>query len=164
MRILVDEEDVPWDNAWEIVTNTFFFTNHTVLPEALEKWSVPLLEHLLPRHLQIIYDVVSLYIISTHREKSLIDILTSRTCKRHKSAPSLCLADFFPRTFVQSVEKKFPGDRERLARMSLIEEGFPKQVRMAYLAIIGTIPRYIAKGHRTDCLEHYRLSQGQRCR
>ncbi|KAF9646897.1 glycogen phosphorylase [Thelephora ganbajun] len=100
MRILVDEEEVPWDDAWEIVTNTFFFTNHTVLPEALEKWAVPLLEHLLPRHLQIIYDI------------NLI--------------------------FVQSVEKKFPGDRDRLARMSLIEEGYPKQVRMAYLAIIGS--------------------------
>ena len=59
MRILVDEEDVPWDKAWEITTNTFFFTNHTVLPEALEKWPVGLMEHLLPRHMQIIYDIVS---------------------------------------------------------------------------------------------------------
>lgn len=100
MRILLDEEEVPWAAAWEIVVNTFFFTNHTVLPEALEKWSVPLFEHLLPRHLQIIYDI-----------------------------------NMF---FLQSVEKKFPGDRERLARMSLIEEGFPKQIRMAYLAIIGS--------------------------
>ena len=60
MRILIDEEEVAWDTAWDIVTRTFFFTNHTVLPEALEKWSVPLFEHLLPRHLQIIYDLVSL--------------------------------------------------------------------------------------------------------
>ncbi|KAI6118426.1 glycogen phosphorylase [Pisolithus sp. B1] len=58
MRILIDEEDLPWDVAWHIVTNTFFFTNHTVLPEALEKWPVPLIEHLLPRHMQIIYDIV----------------------------------------------------------------------------------------------------------
>ncbi|KAI0078412.1 glycosyltransferase family 35 protein [Panus rudis PR-1116 ss-1] len=100
MRILVDEEDVPWDQAWDIVTRTFFFTNHTVLPEALEKWPVTLMEHLLPRHMQIIYDI------------NLI--------------------------FLQSVEKKFPGDRERLARMSLIEETFPKQVRMANLACIGS--------------------------
>ncbi|TFY73832.1 hypothetical protein EWM64_g10180 [Hericium alpestre] len=100
MRVLVDEEDVPWDTAWTIVTNTFFFTNHTVLPEALEKWAVPLMEHLLPRHMQIIYDINML--------------------------------------FLTSVEKKFPGDREKLARMSLIEEGFPKQVRMANLAVIGS--------------------------
>ncbi|KAJ6629923.1 glycogen phosphorylase [Mycena sp. CBHHK59/15] len=100
MRILIDEEDQSWATAWQIVTNTFFYTNHTVLPEALEKWAVPLLEHLLPRHLQIIYDINLL--------------------------------------FLQSVEKKFPGDRDRLARMSLIEEGFPKQVRMAFLACIGS--------------------------
>ena len=59
MRLLVDEEDVAWDKAWNIVTRTFFYTNHTVLPEALEKWPVPLMEHLLPRHMQIIYDIVS---------------------------------------------------------------------------------------------------------
>ncbi|KAF9039949.1 glycogen phosphorylase [Panaeolus papilionaceus] len=100
MRILIDEEDVPWDFAWTIVTNTFFYTNHTVLPEALEKWPVPLLEHLLPRHLQIIYDI-----------------------------------NLF---FLQAVEKKFPHDLDRLARMSLVEEGNPKQVRMAHLAVIGS--------------------------
>jgi glycogen phosphorylase len=59
MRILVDEEDVDWNTAWSITTNTIFYTNHTVLPEALEKWPVPLMEHLLPRHMQIIYDIVS---------------------------------------------------------------------------------------------------------
>ncbi|KAF9447389.1 glycosyltransferase family 35 protein [Macrolepiota fuliginosa MF-IS2] len=95
MRILLDEEELSWNQAWQIVTNTFFYTNHTVLPEALEKWPVPLVEHVLPRHLQIIYDIVT-------------------------------------------VEKKFPGDRDRLGRMSLIEEGFPKQVRMAHLACIGS--------------------------
>ncbi|KAH9001920.1 glycosyltransferase family 35 protein [Lactarius hatsudake] len=100
MRILLDDEELSWDNAWSIVTNTFFFTNHTVLPEALEKWSVPLMEHLLPRHMQIIFDI--------------------------------------QRLFLQSVEKKFPGDRDRLSRLSLIEEGFPKQVRMANLAVVGS--------------------------
>ncbi|KAL4262671.1 Alpha-1,4 glucan phosphorylase [Pleurotus pulmonarius] len=100
MRILLDEEDLDWNFAWQIVTNVFFFTNHTVLPEALEKWPVPLMEHILPRHMQIIYDINMI--------------------------------------FLQAVEKKFPGDRERLARMSLIEEGFPKQVRMANLACIGS--------------------------
>ena len=59
MRIFVDEEDIPWDAAFEIVQKVFAYTNHTVLPEALEKWPVPLFEHLLPRHLQIIYDLVS---------------------------------------------------------------------------------------------------------
>ncbi|KAF9555972.1 glycogen phosphorylase [Agrocybe pediades] len=100
MRILIDEEDLRWDHAWSIVTNVFFYTNHTVLPEALEKWPVPMIEHVLPRHMQIIYDI-----------------------------------NLF---FLQAVEKKYPGDRDRLARMSLIEEGMPKQVRMAHLAVIGS--------------------------
>ncbi|CAG8675576.1 13327_t:CDS:10, partial [Dentiscutata heterogama] len=56
-RILVDLEDVSWDDAWDIVTRTFAFTNHTVLPEAMEKWPVPMVSYLLPRHMQIIFDV-----------------------------------------------------------------------------------------------------------
>ncbi|KAF9066048.1 glycogen phosphorylase [Rhodocollybia butyracea] len=107
MRILVDEEELPWGQAWKIVTNTVFYTNHTVLPEALEKWPVPLMENLLPRHMQIIYDI-NLYVFHCHTM-----------------------------FFLQAVERKYPGDRERLARMSLIEEGYPKQVRMAHLACIG---------------------------
>ncbi|PCG91152.1 Glycogen/starch/alpha-glucan phosphorylase [Penicillium occitanis (nom. inval.)] len=99
-RILVDQEGLEWDEAWKIVVGTFGYTNHTVLPEALEKWSVPLMEHLLPRHLQIIYDI-----------------------------------NLF---FLQDVEKKFPDDRDLLARVSIIEESRPKMVRMAYLAIIGS--------------------------
>ncbi|KAH8921360.1 glycosyltransferase family 35 protein [Atractiella rhizophila] len=100
MRVLVDDENLEWDEAWGIVQRTFGYTNHTVLPEALEKWPVPMLDHILPRHLQIIFDV-----------------------------------NLF---FLQQVEKKYPGERERLSRMSLIEEGNPQQVRMAYLAIVGS--------------------------
>ncbi|KAI1821521.1 glycosyltransferase family 35 protein [Xylaria intraflava] len=99
-RILVDLEGLEWDEAWNIVTLTFGYTNHTVLPEALEKWPVGLIQHLLPRHLQIIYDI-----------------------------------NLF---FLQSVEKRFPGDRDLLRRVSIIEESQPKMVRMAYLAVIGS--------------------------
>ncbi|KAJ5682457.1 Glycogen phosphorylase [Penicillium macrosclerotiorum] len=99
-RILIDVEGLEWDEAWRIVTGTFGYTNHTVLPEALEKWSVPLMSNLLPRHLQIIYDI-NLY-------------------------------------FLQSVEKRFPNDRDMLSRVSVIEESHPQMVRMAHIAIIGS--------------------------
>ncbi|KAH8911386.1 glycosyl transferase [Coniochaeta sp. PMI_546] len=99
-RILVDLEGLDWEDAWRIVVATFGYTNHTVLPEALEKWSVGLFQHLLPRHLQIIYDI-----------------------------------NLF---FLQSVERKFPNDRDLLRRVSIIEESQPKMVRMAYLAIVGS--------------------------
>ncbi|RDW92008.1 alpha-1,4 glucan phosphorylase [Coleophoma crateriformis] len=99
-RILIDLEGLEWDEAWSIVSQTFGYTNHTVLPEALEKWSVPLFQNLLPRHLQIIYEI-----------------------------------NLF---FLQSVERKFPKERDLLARVSIIEESQPKMVRMAYLAIVGS--------------------------
>lgn len=99
-RILIDEENIPFNEAWEIVCKTFAYTNHTVLPEALECWPVPLVGNLLPRHLQIIYDINL--------------------------------------NFLRAVEKKFPGDRERISRMSLIQEGSPQNVRMAWLAIVGS--------------------------
>lgn len=99
-RILIDIEGLEWDEAWNIVTSTFGYTNHTVLPEALEKWPVGLIQHLLPRHLQIIYDI-----------------------------------NLF---FLQSVEKRFPKDRDLLSRVSIIEESQPKMVRMAFLAVVGS--------------------------
>ncbi|CAO3650321.1 unnamed protein product [Cunninghamella blakesleeana] len=99
-RLLVDVEGLEWDVAWDIVTKSFAFTNHTVLPEALERWEVPLMEHLLPRHMQIIYDL-----------------------------------NLF---FLQTVEKKYPGDRELLKRVSIIEESNPQHVRMAYLGVVGS--------------------------
>lgn len=99
-RILVDLEGLSWDDAWSLVTQVFAYTNHTVMTEALEKWPVDVIGRLLPRHLEIIYDI-----------------------------------NYY---FLKSVEEKFPGDRELLSRVSIIEEYSPKSVRMAYLAIIGS--------------------------
>jgi len=101
MRILIDDEMLPWDQAWEICTKTFAYTNHTLLPEALEKWSVPLFERVLPRHLQIIFEI----------NRRFLD---------------------------EVVAKKWPGDTQKLAELSLIEEGAPQQIRMAYLAVVGS--------------------------
>lgn len=67
-RVLVDLEGLEWDVAWDIVTRTFGYANHTVMSEALEKWSVPLMQHLLPRHLQIIYDI-NLYFLQMVSKK-----------------------------------------------------------------------------------------------
>lgn len=82
-RILIDEENIDFDDAWDIVTRTFSYTNHTVLPEALEMWPVPLIQNLLPRHMQIIFDINL--------------------------------------KFMREVERRWPGDVDRLARMSLIQ-------------------------------------------
>ncbi|HJQ23698.1 MAG TPA: glycogen/starch/alpha-glucan phosphorylase [Blastocatellia bacterium] len=100
MRVLIDENSLEWDDAWEITTATLGFTNHTLMPEALERWSSALLERVLPRHLQIIYEI--------------------------------------NQRFSALVLEKYPGDWERLRRMSIIEEGERKQVRMGHLAIIGS--------------------------
>lgn len=100
MRLLVDEYDFEFKSAWDITTKVFAYTNHTLMPEALECWNVDLFEKLLPRHMQIIYDINAY--------------------------------------FLRSVALRYPGDNERLRRMSLIEEGAPKRVRMAYLAIVGS--------------------------
>jgi len=100
MRILVDEHHISWDSAMRITEGTIGYTNHTLLPEALEKWSVELLEKVVPRHMQIIYDI----------NAKLID----------------------------SIAEKYPGDQGKIQRMSLIEEGWKKQVRMANLAMIGS--------------------------
>lgn len=100
MRILVDVEGIPWEKAWDITIATCAYTNHTVLPEALERWPCSMLEYILPRHLQIIYD------INYHH--------------------------------LQRVQKMFPGDLDRMRRMSLIEEDGDKRVNMAFLSIIGS--------------------------
>jgi starch phosphorylase len=100
MRLLVDVHGLTWEKAWEITVPSCAYTNHTLLAEALEKWSVGLLGYLLPRHLQIIFEI--------------------------------------NRRFLREVAVRYPGDGERQARMSLIEEGEDKKVRMAHLAIVGT--------------------------
>lgn len=100
MRILVDEEKLSWDKSWNITVKTFGFTNHTILPEALEKWPLGLMEDLLPRHLQIIFK------INDH--------------------------------LIKEVQEKFPNDIDKVRRMSLVEEGFSKSIRMAHLAIVGS--------------------------
>lgn len=99
MRLLVDEYALGWEEAWQLTVSVCAYTNHTLMPEALEKWSLGLLEYVLPRHAQLILEI-------NHR-------------------------------FLQEVEARWPGDASRKQRMSLIEEGSDKQVRMAHLAIIG---------------------------
>jgi glycogen phosphorylase len=100
MRILVDDAGLGWEDAWDLTRETLAYTNHTLLPEALEKWPVALFERLLPRHLQIIYEI--------------------------------------NKRFIEDVLRRFPADWGRVARMSLLEEGPVKQVRMAHLAVVGT--------------------------
>ncbi|CAI5677557.1 unnamed protein product [Oreochromis niloticus] len=100
MRLLVDIEKVPWEKAWDIVIRTCAYTNHTVLPEALERWPVDLFQNLLPRHLEIIYEIN----------------------RRH----------------LERISKLYPGDTDRISRMSLIEEGDVKKINMAHLCIVGS--------------------------
>jgi len=100
MRLLLDEAKLGWDKAWNLTQRTFAYTNHTLLPEALEKWPVAWFKEFLPRHLEIIYEI--------------------------------------NRRFLDDVRARRPGDNGRVARVSLIEEGPARQVRMANLAIVGS--------------------------
>lgn len=100
MRALIDEHGLEWDKAWDITTKTLGYTNHTLMPEALEKWPLSIVEKVVPRHLQIIYEINS--------------------------------------RFLKILELKYPNDKDKIARMSIVEEGDVKQVRMANLAIIGS--------------------------
>ena len=100
MRLLMDEYDLHWDQAWKITTSTMAYTNHTLLPEALEAWPLRLMEELLPRPLEIIREINA--------------------------------------WFLAMVEQRWPGDRERRERMSIISGGDYPVVRMAYLAIVGS--------------------------
>lgn len=100
MRLLVDEHGMEWEEAWHITTHTFAYTNHTLLPEALEKWPLKLFGEMLPRHLEIIYEINS--------------------------------------RFLDDVRIKFPDDLSRVSRMSLIDEGGERYIRMANLACVGS--------------------------
>jgi glycogen phosphorylase len=100
MRLLIDIHGFGWDEAWEQVRGSIAYTNHTLLPEALETWPLPLFARLLPRHLEIIYEI--------------------------------------NRRFLDEVRARFPGDEERVRRMSLIGEDGERCVRMAHLATVAS--------------------------
>ncbi|MEI6029990.1 MAG: glycogen/starch/alpha-glucan phosphorylase [Synechococcaceae cyanobacterium ELA739] len=100
MRLLIDEHGVDWDTAWTITTATISYTNHTLLPEALECWSLGLFQQLLPRQLQIIYEINA--------------------------------------RFLRMMRLKYPGRPELLEKLSLIQEGPERKVRMAHLAVVGS--------------------------
>ena len=116
MRILLDEENLEWDEAWEITTKTCAYTNHTIMAEALEKWPIELFSRLLPRVYQIVEEI--------------------------------------NRRFVAQIQQRYPGNNEKIRRMAIIYDG---QVRMAYLAIVGSFSvNGVAKLH-TEILEKQEL-------
>ncbi|OLL25652.1 Glycogen phosphorylase, partial [Neolecta irregularis DAH-3] len=88
-RVFVDEEGLAWDEAWKLVTKTFGYTNHTVLPEALEKWSIPLLQSLLPRHLQLIYDINLFFLQHVEKRFPKDRDLLSRVSLIEESQPQM---------------------------------------------------------------------------
>ncbi|MCC7203069.1 MAG: glycogen/starch/alpha-glucan phosphorylase [Nitrospirae bacterium] len=116
MRILIDIEGLDWDKAWDITGRTINYTNHTVLPEALETWPVTFMEKVLPRHMDIIYGI------------------------NHN--------------FLKNVYHRYPGDTDRLKRMSVIDEAGEKRVRMANLAIIGSNKVNGVAGIHTEILKN----------
>lgn len=117
MRLLVDEHDMEWEKAWNITRQTFSYTNHTLLPEALEKWPIPLFSDLLPRHLEIIFEINA--------------------------------------QFLEEVRRRFPHDGERARRLSLIDEGGNRSVRMAHLAVVGShTVNGVAELHTSLLKEH----------
>lgn len=100
MRLLVDVHELGWENAWDLTRRTFSYTNHTLMPEALETWPVALLGNVLPRHLEIVYEI--------------------------------------NRRFLEDVRHRFPGEEAMAARLSIIDEGNGRRVRMAHLAVVGS--------------------------
>jgi len=100
MRVLIDMHGLDWEAAWDVTRRTFSYTNHTLMPEALETWPVRLFEQVLPRHLQIIYEI--------------------------------------NQRFLAEVRHRYPGDTDRLRRMSIVDEDGDRRLRMAHLAIVGS--------------------------
>lgn len=100
MRLLIDEHDMDWDAAWSITRATFSYTNHTLMPEALETWPLELFGRLLPRHLQIVYEI--------------------------------------NQRFLDDIRRRFPGNEDRIQRLSLIDEHGERRIRMAHLAMVGS--------------------------
>jgi len=100
IRILLDEQGMGWESAWDITQQTMGYTNHTLLPEGLEKWPVGLFGTVLPRHLEIVYEI--------------------------------------NRRFLEDVRLRYPGDEDRVRRLSLIDESSDRSVRMAHLACVGS--------------------------
>lgn len=116
MRLLIDIHHMEWEQAWGITTRTFSYTNHTLLPESIESWPIALFEKMLPRHLQIIYEI--------------------------------------NRRFLNDVMHAYPGDIERLRRMSLISEDGERRIRMAHLAIVGSYKVNGVAGLHTELLKN----------
>ena len=114
MRILLDEAHLGWDQAWDLTQRTLAYTNHTLLPEALEKWPLAWFKDMLPRHLEIIFEINQRYL--------------------------------------DAVRIRYPADEERIRRMSLIEEGAERKIRMASLAIVGSHSTNGVSAIHTDLL------------
>src|SRR5271165_2611950 len=114
MRILLDEAHLGWDQAWDLTQRTLAYTNHTLLPEALEKWPLAWFEMMLPRHLEIIFEI--------------------------------------NRRFLSAVRGRYTGDEERVRRVSLVEEGTERKIRMANLAIVGSHSTNGVSAIHTDLL------------
>ncbi|MBN2273084.1 MAG: glycogen/starch/alpha-glucan phosphorylase [Bacteroidales bacterium] len=121
MRLLVDEYQMDWDKAWKITIGAMSYTNHTLMPEALEKWKLDLFKDLLPRHLEIVYEI-------NHR-------------------------------FLTDLKEKYPGDNDKLARMSIIDEASGKTIRMAHLACVGSHSINGVAALHTDLLKNHLLQE-----
>ena len=114
MRILLDEAHLGWDEAWDLTKRALAYTNHTLLPEALEKWPLAWFKDMLPRHLEIILEI--------------------------------------NRRFLDVARIRYPGDEDRIRRMSLVEEGAERKIRMANLAIVGSHSTNGVSAIHTDLL------------